>query len=325
MRHIRKNRPIISLLTGVVFLAAFLIGGCARSPQDQPPAVKEINITYVKSPLNVPSIIEKNQQLFEKEFARDSIAVKFPELNSGAKQTEALAAGSLDFCNALGGTSAILAASNGVDLKIISIYSRAPKAFMIVVRSDDIKTISDLKGKKVGGPKGTILHQLLVTALARDGLKSEDVQFLSMDIPAAAAALQGGSIDAALLAGADANRAVNSGARMLANGEGLVEGTVLVAVRGDFLKNHNDLVERFKQVHRQSLTYIQQNPQEAYNITAQELGISVDEVKAMLPWYDFDPQIKPGDIQDLKATQDFLLAAGLQTNKINIDELIIKE
>ena len=133
--------------------------------------VDSINLTYVKSPLNVPSILEKKLKMFDKEFQKDGIKVNFYELTTGPEQTNALAAGELDFLHALGGTSAIIAASNGVDLKITNVYSRSPKGFMILSKRDDITTPESLKGKKIGGPKGTILHQVLVGYLGKGGLK----------------------------------------------------------------------------------------------------------------------------------------------------------
>lgn len=316
----RKVLVVSSLILGL----ALLLGGCARTSTTPLPQVKSINITYVKSPLNLPSIIEKDHKLFESEFNKDGIQVNFPEINSGAKQTEALAAGSLDICNALGSTSAILAAANGVDLKIISLYSRAPRAFMVVARSPEIDSITSLKGKKVAGPKGTILHQLLSAALLKNGMSPADIEFVNMDISAAAAALHSGKIDAALLAGADAQSALGAGARMLVNGDGLIQGTLVVAVRGDFLKNHPDLVQRFKQVQQRSLAFIKDHPEEAYAAAARDLGISAAEVKSMISWYDFNPQISTGDVQDLKATQDFLFENGLLAQKVNIEDMIIK-
>lgn len=85
--------------------------------------------------------------MFGKEFSKDGISVKFHELTTGPEQTQALAAGELDFLHALGGTSAIIAASNGVDLKITNIYSRSPKGFMLISKSADIKEPKDLVGK----------------------------------------------------------------------------------------------------------------------------------------------------------------------------------
>ena len=57
--------------------------------------------------------------------------------------------------------------------------------------------IEDLKGKKVAGPKGTALHQILVAALNSKGMNINDVEFLQMDLPKAQAALLGGHVDAA--------------------------------------------------------------------------------------------------------------------------------
>lgn len=65
--------------------------------------------------------------------------MQYPEITVGSKQTEAMAAGSLDFAHALGGTSAILAAANGVDLKIIAICNPAPKAFVVLTKGDKIQ------------------------------------------------------------------------------------------------------------------------------------------------------------------------------------------
>ena len=101
------HSKIIKKMTAGCCLAALILtlSGCSGSkstaPAAQPPS--ELKITYVKSPLNIPSIIDKNLQTVSKEFAKTNIKVAYPEINSGAKQTEALAAGSLDICSALGG------------------------------------------------------------------------------------------------------------------------------------------------------------------------------------------------------------------------------
>lgn len=319
------------LTSGFLVLSLLLFTvGCGSTPTDptakMPAAApKTITLTYVKAPLNVPSIVEKKLALFEKEFAKDKIAVQYPEITVGSKQTEAMAAGSLDFAHALGGTSAILAAANGVDLKIIAIYSRAPKAFVVLTKGDTVKKISDLKGKKVAGPKGTILHQLILAALAQNGLKPGDIEFVSMDLPGSVAALMNGSVDAALSAGPDAIRAEKAGARILTTGEGLVEATIVTAVRGEFLQKYPDLVKRFLQAHAAAITYMRDNPAGVLEMTAAETGLPADTVKVMLPWYDFNPVIKPSDIAELKRTQDFLVQNGMLKKTIEIEKLIVPQ
>ena len=315
------KKPLAMLLS----LALLLSLGCgqAKPPaKEGAPKPSTLHITYVKAPLNIPSIIEKKQQLFEKEFGKDKIKVEYPEITSGAKQTEALAAGSLEFLNALGGTSAILAAANGVDVKVVGVYSRAPKAFTILAMSPDIKSAADLKGKKVAGPKGTILHQVLLSALEQKGLSVNDVSFANMDLPQAVSALVAGHVDAALIAGPAVLKATEAGAHVVATGEGLVDGIIVIATSDKFIKAQPDLVNRFLAVHKESLKVLKDQPEEAYRLTAEETGLTLEQVKAMAVWYDFDPTIRPADIKELEKTQDFLVASKLLDKRIDINTMI---
>ncbi|MBQ6744038.1 MAG: NrtA/SsuA/CpmA family ABC transporter substrate-binding protein, partial [Acidaminococcaceae bacterium] len=257
-----------------------------------------------------------------KGFEKDGTKVTFPEISSGAKQTEALAAGSLDIASCLGGTSAILAASNGADVKVVGIYSRAPKAFNIMVKDPAIKTAADLKGKRVVGPKGTILHQILAAALVKEKLSLKDVEFRSIGIPAAVNALLAGEADAALVAGADVLRAQRAGARILANGEGLVNATIVIGVSGKFLKEHPETVKKYMALHQESIDFMKKNQDKAFEFTAKETGLSPEDVKLMAPWYDFSTAITAKDLKDLEETQEFLLANDMQKKKIDIKSMI---
>lgn len=306
-----------------------VLTGCAEGKnqgnannQQTKETVKNINISYVKAPLNVPSIVEKKKNLFENEFSKDNIKVTFPEITEGSKMTEAVAAGSLDFCNAIGATSVILAAANGVNIKIIGMYSRAPKAFTIMSKNPAIKTAADLKGKKVVGPKGTILHQLLLEALKSKNLKASDVQFINMGIPQAVAAMMGGSADAALVAGAAVTQAEAKGAHIVTTGEGLLDATIVIAASGDFLSKHEDIAKRYMSVHQKSLEFMKNNPDETYKLASEETQMSLDQVKQMYALYDFNPKITDKDIKELEKTQDFLKENGMLTKKVDIKSLI---
>jgi len=277
---------------------------------------KKLAITYVKAPLNVPSIVAKYNQSFEKAYS--GVTLSFPELTEGPRQTAALAANKIGIASCLGSTSAILAASEGLDLKILGIYSRAPKAFMIIVKNPAIKTIKDLKGKKVAGPKGTILHQLLATALAKEGMTTNDVQFVQMDLFSSANALANGAVDASLLAGPAAYQALNGGAYMLKNGEGLIDATIVIATTGKFMKKYPKVISTFMKTHEHVLAWIKQNPNKAKNMTIKETGLPLEAVNKMFDWYDFSCEIKNSDIVELKRTQKFLLENSLQRKEIDI-------
>ncbi|EII6782245.1 TPA: ABC transporter substrate-binding protein [Clostridioides difficile] len=310
------------LLIGITILtlATASLAGCAKKNNGE--KLSEINLTYVKSPLNVPSIIQKQDDLFGKEFKKDNIKVNFHEITTGPEQTQALAAGEIDFLHALGGTSALIAASNGVELKILNTYSRSPKGFMILTNNNSIKSAADLVGKKVAGPKGTILHQVLISALDKEGLSMDDVEFVNMGIPEASAALSDGSIDAALIAGPVALKAMKSGSKLVANGEGLVDGIIITAVSTDFAEKHPEIVERFMKVEKETLEYVNNNFDEAMEKVAKEVDLSLEETKELYAWYDFSLDITDKDISSLEDTQDFLIKNKLQEKKVNIKELI---
>ena len=318
------KQKLLALLLACITVTACLAGcGGSKAPEKKAAApLKELKVTYVKQPLNIPSIVDKANQTIVKGFEIDGTKVTFPEISSGAKQTEALAAGSLDIASCLGGTSAILAASNGADVKVVGIYSRAPKAFNIMVKDPAIKTSADLKGKRVAGPKGTILHQILAAALVKEKLTLKDVEFRSIGIPAAVNALLSGEADAALVAGADVLRAQKAGAHILANGEGLVNATIVVGVGGKFLKEHPEAVKKYMTLHQESIEFMKKNPEKAFEFTAKETGLSIEDVKLMAPWYDFSTAITEKDIKDLEETQAFLLANDMQKKKIDIKSML---
>lgn len=312
------------IMAGIAALTLMMgaMAGCAAKENEA--NISEINVTYVKAPLNVPSIIQKQDDLFGREFSKDNIAVNFYEITSGPDQTAALAAGELDVLHALGGTSALIAASNGVDLKIINTYSRSPKGFMILTNNENIKSAKDLVGKKVAGPKGTILHQVLIAALNKEEHSINDVEYINMGIPEASAALADGSIDAALVAGPAALKAIKAGSKVVTNGEGLVDGIIVTAVSKEFAEKHPDIVERFIKVEKETVEYINNNFDEAMGKVASEVGLTIEEVKEMYNWYDFSIDISEDDIKSLEDTQKFLIENGLQSEEVNVQDLIFR-
>lgn len=317
-----KRKSLIGCALALTMMAG-VITGCTSKKEDLS-ELKEINVTYVKAPLNVPSILQKNDELFVKEFSEDNIEVNFHEITSGPDQTNALAAGEIDFLHALGGTSALIAASNGVELKIINTYSRSPKGFMIITKNDNIKSAKDLVGKKVAGPKGTILHQILIAALKEEGYSIDDLEFINMGIPDATAALEEGSVDASLIAGPAALKAINSGSKVVTTGEGLVDGIIVTAVSTEFAEKYPEVVERFIKVENETLKYINENFDEAMEKVAKEVDLTLEETKELAKLYDFNLDITDSDIKSLEETQDFLIENGLQETKINVQDLIYK-
>ena len=186
-------------------------------------------------------------------------------------------------------------------------------------------TAADLNGRTVVGPKGTILHQLLLAAAEKAGLGTADYSYVNMDISAGVAAMAAGSADAALVAGPAVAQAQKSGAHIVTTGEGYLDATIVIAVRGKFLEEHKDLVKRYLDVHSKALKFMADNPEATYDMVAAETGLTADEVKTMYTMYDFNPAITDKDIADLEATQQFLIDNGMMTKKVDIKSIISEQ
>lgn len=302
-------------LIRTIALAATLIAAPAFAA-DQPSSVR---ITYVASPFNVPSIVMREKGYLDETFAARGVKVESPEITSGAQQTQAIAAGEIDIASVLGGTSAILAKANGVDLKVIAAYARSPKAYFLMTRGDSPATLADLKGKKIAGPKGTVLNQLLVAALAQQGLTLKDVEYINMDLPTARAALLSGQVDVATLAGANAVAVEKAGGKPLTSGEGLIKPTTVIAARTAFLDAHPDLVKAYFEAHNKALSFMKNHPEEALAIAAKEQKISIEDARAQMPLYDFTPVMSEDDVANLTEDQTFMIEANMLQKASAID------
>ncbi len=138
-------------------------------------------------------------------FADEGITVESTPVQGGSDPVVQLAAGNFDA--ALGGAGAGLfnAAARGVKFTIVApMHSeKAPLSSPLVVsakRKDEFKSVADLKGKKVSiNATGAATEYWLAQALAKGGLTIDDVQLTTVAFPQVPAALESGSLDAAIL------------------------------------------------------------------------------------------------------------------------------
>lgn len=314
-------------LTAIVLCASLLAmipAGCSKSKAESKFTVDKITMTYVKSPLNVPSMVDKSKGMFSEGFSAYGLPVAYSELTAGPDQTAALASGDIQFLFAVGDTSVILSASNGADIKIISTYSRSAKPFMLFSKDASISSPADLKGKTIAGPKGTTLNALLVAYLKTGGMTLADVNFISMDIPSSMAALEGGSVDAALLAGPAAYSCEKDGWNVVTTGEGLINSTVVVATSQKFYDENPELVKKFLEIQKSILSWTDDNHDDMIAICAKETELDAAAVEEMYPMYDFGMEITDTDIANMKKTEQFMYDNGMIENRVNIDDLILK-
>ena len=319
-----KKKYLVLLMSLVMSL--LLLAGCGSAPAKKEaakPTVKKVVMTYVQAPLNVPSIVEKERKSFEEAFKAKNLPFEYSTITSGADQTAALASGDIQLLNCVGGSSVLISAAGGADIKILSVYANAPKAFMLFSKNAGIKSPADLKGKTVAGPKGTILNELLAAYLKKGGMSMKDIKFVNMGLPAARAALEGGSVDCALLAGPLAYNSQKAGLHVVTNGEGLVSGMTVTATSGKFYKENKELVDTFLKVQKDTLKFMKEHEAEAMQMTAKATKLDIKAVEGMYKLYDFNMTVTPESKKALKETQEFLFESKMMEKKVDVDKLFL--
>lgn len=283
--------------------------------------INEVNISYVKSPFNLPLIVGKEKGFFNDEFQKRGVQVNFHEITSGAKQAQAMAAGSLDFGGVMNTTSVILANSGGNRIDIISGFSKPEDMFAIVTK-ESFSSLKDLKGKKIAGPKGTVLHQMLVAVLNSQGLTIDDIEFFHMGLPQARTAMLSGEVDGALLAASLVIKSVEAGAHVLTTSKGYVVPKLVITAREDITRDNPELVEAYRVVDARATKWIADNFEEAIEIGATEQGISIEDAKLLYKWSNFNSQITPEDIESMEEDIQFMIANDMIADTIDPREFI---
>lgn len=282
-----------------------------------------LNISYVKSPFNLQTIVMKRQGLLEKELEPLGVKVVWHDINSGAQQAQALAAGSLDVGGVMNTTSIQMARGEGNPIKIVAGVSRPTGVFAIVAKKGGVTDVKGLKGKVVVGPKGTVLHQMLVAALAREGLGVDDVQFIQMDIPKAFAALESGRADAALLAANTVVHAQNSGGVIIATADGLAVPLLAVAASESFINHHPDRLAALMRAHDKAAAWIAVHHDEAIALGAEEQGVDIPTAEKLFAWSHFTQRFNQADLDSMNDDLQFMLDNGMMRNRVDPRDIVL--
>lgn len=280
-------RTVIALFA-IGFSLSLIVSACGNAPSNtaSSPAASTVasssatgtisattvRIGYQKAATILSSL--KAKSILEKAFKESGSSVTWTEFPAGPPLLEALNAGSIDV-GYTGESPPIIAQATGVPVRYVAYDPWSPKAEAIVVKKDaPFKTITDLKGKKIGVAKGSNSHYLLVSALESAGLKLSDVQVTFLKPADARAAFDGGNIDAWSIW--DPYLAV---AEEKADGRVLVDATGLAPNRGYYLaaqafvdKSPAALKALLEEVKKES-DWAKSNPAEVAKFLSPGLGI----------------------------------------------------
>jgi sulfonate transport system substrate-binding protein len=191
-------------------------------------------------------VLLKSKGSLEEKLKPLGYKVTWTEFPSGPPLLEALNVGAVDF-GVTGETPPIFAQVAGAPLVYLAYDPPAPQGEAILVAKDSpLKSVADLKGKKVAFNKGSNVHYLLVKALEKAGLKYTDIQPVYLAPSDALAAFSNGSVDAWVIWDPyEAAAEASTGARVLADGTDVVANYQFYFTSKSFLAHDAKAVDVF--------------------------------------------------------------------------------
>ncbi|WP_375574669.1 sulfonate ABC transporter substrate-binding protein [Paracidovorax oryzae] len=185
----------------------------------------------------------KARGTLERRLAAVGVKVTWTEFNAGPVQLEALNVGSIDFGD-VGEAPPIFAQAAGAPLVYAGATVPRPALEAVVVpKGSAIRSVADLKGKRVAYNKGSNVHYFLAKLLEKNGLQYRDVQSVFLAPPDARAAFERGAVDAWVIWDpflAAAQKALD--ARILADATGVVNNRAFYFTSRDFAARNADVL-----------------------------------------------------------------------------------
>jgi sulfonate transport system substrate-binding protein len=276
----------LGLTIAVLVVLAALVPAQAQ-PQAKP---EQLRIGFQKSASLLT--LQKSQGSLERRLAPLGVAVKWVEFPAGPQLLEGLNVGAVDV-GFVGEAPPIFAQAAGAKFVYIGNDPAAPEAEAIVVPKDSpIRSIADLKGKKVALNKGSNVHYLLVRALEKGGLKYADIQPTFLPPADARAAFERGAVDAwaiwdPFLAAVEKQ----SGARILVDGRGLVNNYAFYLAERGYAEKYPQVVQALFDDTVAQGQWLKANPKQAAAIIAPLQGLAPEVVELSLQRYQFG--VKP--------------------------------
>ena len=231
-----------------------------------------------------PLLIAKEKGWFEEEFAKVGVKVNWTVFQSGPPHFEALAANRLDF-GYVGNSPVIAGQAADIPFKEIALAGNGLKINAILVQKDSpLKSLKDLKAKKVAVSKGSSGFDLLYRAIDEAGLSPEDVEIIQLQPDEALPAFESGAVDAwAIWDPFISIQAVKNEARILADGESLnAYSPTFVIARTAFTEEHPDLTVLFLKVYEKARLFEKENREEAIELYANARKIDKEVVRRVL-------------------------------------------
>jgi sulfonate transport system substrate-binding protein len=305
-----------NILGGTVIFAALAISD-ARA-LDGP---AEIRIGTQKGGF-FPAIRQRHS--VEDAFRPLGIEIRWIDFQFGPPLLEAINAGSVDF-GFVGDAPPIFAQAGGARIRYVAAVKSDGNTQAIIVPQDSpIRTLADLKGKRIAFGKGSSAHNLLVAALEKAGLAWSDITPAPLAPADATAAFVKGSVDAwsiwdPYLALAE----LKQNARVIAFDKDVHQPNAFYIAGSDFVEKYPALLARLNAVFASEGRWADTHHEEVAQAQAEATGVDIEAIRRFVDRSNY--RVVPVDDEVIKSQQavaDRFARVGLIPKPVNVREIV---
>ena len=271
-------------------------------------------------------VLLKSKGSLEPKLKALGYSVTWIEFPSGPPLLEAINVGAVDFGNT-GESPPIFAQAAGAPIRYVAYEPPAPTGEAILIPKDSpLKSVADLRGKKVALNKGANVHYLLVKALEKAGVKYSDITPVFLAPADARAAFERGSVDAwAIWDPFQAAAEAATQAKTLADGTDTVANHQFYLSSQKFLESDPRILDAILAGLREVDEWAKTDIRAVAEQLSPSVGLPVSVLEVALKRQAYG--IKPIDAQVIAEQQklaDTFLALGLIPKAITVSEVARK-
>lgn len=306
----------------VSLASIMMLSACSKQQEST-----TLNIGYQKYGL-LPIIKARGD--LDKALKEKGVTVKWVEFPAGPQLLEGLNVGSVAFGEA-GEAPPIFAQAANANLVYVANQPPAPLAEAIIVPKDSaIKSIQDLKGKKVVLNKGSNVHYLLLKVLEANHLTLKDIEVIYLPPADARAAFEKGIVGAwviwdPFLAAAEKQL----GAKVIATGQGpngqkLVSNHQFYLSDRKFAEQHPDILKAVVNELNTTTQWVSQHQSDAAKLLEKPTGLPLDILNTSISRMGFGVTPISNEVaKEQQFVADAFYQQKLIPNKINIQAAIL--
>lgn len=323
MQYLRQFRfkPMGIFALGLVSL--FSLSACDKAPQDKKTQnTTTINIGYQKYGL-LPVVKARGE--LDKKLEAKGINIKWVEFPAGPQLLEGLNIGSV-VLGETGEAPPIFAQAANANLVYIANEPAAPLAEAIIIpKNSNIKSVSELKGKRIALNKGSNVHYLLLKALAANQLSLQDIQAVYLPPADARAAFEKGAVDAwAIWDPFFAAAEKQLGAKVLVTGKNLVSNHQFYLADRKFAQTNPEILTAIVTELDSTTKWVESNQTQAAQLLEKPTGLPLDILQTSISRMGFNAKpLTPAVVQEQQAVADAFYQQKLIPKKIDIKDALL--